>query len=223
MECLYIDESGSMTNKYTQANPYFIIAVIRACDKDKLARLHKRFVSRHLPELRAADKTGCMFRGGKFQELKGSALTPDLKRKFVSYFCREHTLKVFYIVIDNQSISDIFYSNTARAFNYILKLALEYFFRNGYLPDDRYIIQLDERNETKYFLQNYLNTEFRLSRVISEDMEIRYFNSACNRLIQIADVFANLYFSNLCTNAYTDEFQKMEESGSLKIIFKFPL
>jgi hypothetical protein len=179
-----------------------------------------------MTELKTADTNNRMFQSERFEELKGSMFTPALKREFVSYFCRENTLEVFYISIKNEAISGGLYDNTARAFNYVLKLALEYYIKNGYLPNDQYIIQLDERNErteTKHFLQNYLNTELRMGGIVSSDIEVKYFDSSRNKAIQIADVFANLYYSQLLTKAYTKEILHMKDVGCLKRIFQFPI
>ena len=71
MERLYIDESGTMTVKFCGTHPYFIIAIVRVRDAKKLKKAYKRFVSKNLSKLRAADKRGRMFRNGKFSELKG--------------------------------------------------------------------------------------------------------------------------------------------------------
>lgn len=38
MEHLYIDESGSMTIQYCDVHPYFIIAIVRAKDINKLKK-----------------------------------------------------------------------------------------------------------------------------------------------------------------------------------------
>ena len=225
MERLYIDESGSMTSQHARENPYFVIAIVRANDPERLRKLHKRFVRKYAESLKAADTGGKMFDGDKFEELKGSALTPELKRAFVSFFCQNDTLDVFYIAVDNGAIVRGLYDNTARAFNYVLKLALEYYIKTGRLPDDEYIIQLDERNErtnTRHFLQNYLNTELRMQGVVSKDIAVQYFSSENNKLIQIADVLANLYFSELMTGKYTAEVSAMQRRGCLKHVFKFP-
>ena len=226
MEYLYIDESGSMTSRFTKPYPFFVVSIIRASNTKKLKKLHKRFVRNNIDELREADKQHQkMFDEVQFKELKGAAFTPDLKRKFVSFFCKNHALEIFYIVIDNKDVSNSFYDNTARAFNYTLKLALEYFRRRNMLPDDSYLIQLDERNErteTKYFLENYLNTELRMNDFISHDIKVEYFNSENNRLIQLSDVFANLYFSELMTHNYQEAFKMMEDEGYIRYFFKFP-
>lgn len=227
MEHLYIDESGSMTVEHKNTNPYFVSAIVRAIDPQKLKKLHRRFVAKHLSELKEADKGNRMFfADGRFKELKGAMLTPALKREFVTFFCTPDVLEVFYIFIDNRRITGNLFDNTARAFNYTLKLALEYFFKQNLLPRDQYTIQLDERNErteTSHFLQNYLNTELRTTGILPEDVIVNYFDSSDNKNIQVADVFANLYFSQLHTNAYSDELQYMRDNQCLKFEFKFPL
>ncbi len=227
MQYIYIDESGSMTFHHAVHNPYFVVAIVRTENPEKLKRLHKRFVEKHMDALKAADTESRMFKNGKFSELKGCAFTPELKREFVSFFCREGTMDIFYIVVDNRLVkSENLFKNTARAFNYILRLALGYFVKNGLLPDDHYLLNLDERNEktdSRHFLQNYLNTEFSMEHVLSHDLFVRYYDSSMNRNVQIADILANLYFSELKTGAYGKEIQAMKDSKCLKFVFKFPL
>ena len=226
MQHLYIDESGSMTTQYSNNWPYFVIAIIRTDNPDKLRRLYTRFTKKFFSQLKSVDKDGKMFSDDTFEELKGSAFTPSLKKSFISFFGRKGTLDAYFIVIDNKKISNILYSNTARAFNYVLKLALEYFIKKDILPDDSYIIQLDERNErtdSKHFLQDYLNTELRMEGVLSQDISVEYFDSSKNKIIQIADVFANLYYSQLLTSNYSEEIALLHKNQCLKSIFRFPL
>lgn len=226
MERLYIDESGTMTVKFCGTHPYFIIAIVRVRDVKKLKKAYKRFVSKNLSKLRAADKRGRMFRNGKFSELKGSSFTPQLKREFVNFFCRNNYFELFYIEADNRKAVPKLYNNTTRAFNYFLRLAFEYYIKCGYMENDGIFIQLDERNEkteSRHFLVDYLNTELYLKSSAQEKFTVSYFDSANNSIIQIADVFANLLYSQKMTGAYNEEFAIMEKEGYLKNIFKFPL
>lgn len=225
MEHLYIDESGTMTVSHNKTHPYFIISIVRVKDINKLKRTYKRFVSDHMKELQKADNKGLMFSGAKFLELKGSCFTPKLKRDFVNFFCKNQYFEVFYIVSENSKIQPRFYENTARAFNYLIRLSLEYYIHNGYLSNNGLLLQLDERNEkteTKHFLENYLQTELGQKNVVKGDCKVQYFDSSNNCIIQIADVFSNLYFSELKTNAYTKEIEHMKKGGYLKHVFEFP-
>ncbi len=235
---IYVDESGSINN-HMPNNEYFVIAMIRALDKDSLKRAYKRFVSSnhdHLLELdqdRVDSETGKilksgnkMFSDGKFKELKGSQFDREMKLKFIEFFTRKNSFELYYIKIANKKLTDHFCQNTARVFNYTVKLALEYFIKSKYLPIEDCFLQLDERNEkteTKYFLENYLNIELSMTGITTGKFDVTYFDSSNNSLIQLADVFSNLYYSHLQTNAYEEEFKKLRECGILKFIFEFPI
>lgn len=226
MEYLYVDESGTMTISHSKVHPYFIISIVRVKNVDKLKKAYKRFVSSKKTELKSADEKNVMFSELGFAELKGNSFTPKLKRDFVNFFCRNNYFELFYIVAENSKIHPRFYDNTARAFNYLIRLSIEYYINNGYISGDNILLQLDERNErteTKHFLENYLQTELGMKGIIKGDCTVRYFDSSNNCIIQIADVFSNLYFSELKTGAYTKEFERMKKDGYLKHIFEFPL
>lgn len=223
---IYIDESGSINN-HNSHTPYFIIALVKVSSPEKMKLAFRRYISSNYKDLYNHSKSPeKMFRNGKFLELKGNALTAIQKRKFVDFFLRKPWFELYYIKLNNDKLSDSFCENSARAFNYSVLHALDYFYKNGFLPDEPCNLQLDERNEkteTKYFLETYLNTHLRLNGTVSTDFSVRYFDSANNCLIQIADVFANFYYSQLQTDAYDAEFKKLKESGVLKYIYEFPL
>ena len=104
-------------------------------------------------------------------------------------------------------------------------MALEYFIGKNHLPNENCSLQLDERNEkteTKYFLENYLNTELSMNGTSTGKFKVEYFDSANNSLIQIADVFANIYYSHLQTGAYNEEIKNLIDKGILKFTFIFP-
>ena len=224
---LYIDESGSMTTVNSDHNPYFVVSIVQINDKKKVKRCFKRFVAENLETLREIDKQNRMFnRDGRFKELKGSELTPGLKKKFMERMFRDNNLSLYYIVLDNKRINPAMYANTARAFNYCVKLALSYFIKKKLMNVDINKIEIDERNErtkTKFFLQEYLNTELILhDGVLKHNVEVEYFDSANNIFIQIADVFANIKYSDLWSNAYKLELKKASDLGYIKKIFNFP-
>lgn len=234
---IYVDESGSINN-HSANNKDFVIALIHVIDKKSLERTYKRFVSSNYEALKDLDKpkinnkgklVKCgnrMFENGKFKELKGAQFDRRMKEKFVSFFCKKKYFEVFYINLDNTKLSDSLCSNTARTFNFCMKLALDYFFKNSYLPKETCYLQLDERNEkteTKFFLENYLNTELILGGVTDGEFHVKYFDSSNNKYIQIADVFANLMYSQLKTGEYEKEFDLLKNRELLRYIFDFPL
>lgn len=222
---IYIDESGSINS---HINRDFVIALVVPINKRRLDSVFGRFIKSNNEKLRSLDRKNRMFVNSKFNELKGSQFDKDMKKRFVQYFAKEKHFELYYIIIHNSSLSANFCSNTARAFNYVLKLAIQYFIENGYMQNDEdiYLLQIDERNErteTRYFLENYLNTELMTSGMINGIFHVKYFDSSNNKCIQIADVFSNLMYSHMITGAYHDEINLLKEKDILKFIFEFPL
>lgn len=225
---IYIDESGSMTDTITNINNrYFIIAILLVQNPSTLKKVYTRFINKHFTDLKSCDRTGKMFCGNKFIELKGSSFTPKMKKIFVNYFCKNNHFQVLHIKIDNSKVNGNLYRNKARAFNYVLKLALENLYNRGILVDRNWILNIDERNvktETKHLLEEHLLTECSIGKNIVDEICVKYFDSSNNKLIQIADVFSNLYYSNILTNnSYNMEIKYMVDNGYLLSAFIFPL
>jgi len=217
-----------MTSLHTDVSPYFVIAIVKPSDKRELKSMYKRFVNRNMKELEQM-KSSKMFQSGRFKELKGAELTPTIKKDFIKTFCQNNALEIYYIIIDNKKVDTSFYDNTARAFNFCIKSALKHFVYKDLLPNDSYTIQIDERNQktqTKFMLEEYLNTELNLAeRLVTNPIKVEYFDSCNNHLIQVADVFANIYYSYLMTmkhGTYKDEISTMISQNYIKKVFKFP-
>lgn len=233
---IYIDESGSINNQL--GNLPFIISIVHVINFEQLSKAYKRFVSSNLTTLKELDKDfynksgvlakpgNQMFKNNKFVELKGSQFDPEMKRKFITFITKKKYFELYYVKINNDLLSNKICNNTARAFNYSLKLAITAFIKKKLFPDEDCFIQLDERNErteAKFFLENYLNTELLYNDITNRHFSVRYLNSETNPFIQIADIFANLFYSQINTNAYTDLFKELTEKEILKEIFEFPL
>lgn len=221
---IYIDESGSINNKL-RPNCDFIITLIIPTNKKQLERAYKRFVATNCKRLKEIDKNNKMFFNNKFRELKGSQFDKPMKQNFVNFFSKKKHFEIYYIRIKNKKLKDYFCENTAKTFNYVIRLALHYLIKNNFLNQEDCHLQLDNRNEkteSKHFLENYLNTELYLGGVTNGRFTVSYFDSANNHFIQIADVFSNIFYSHLITNAYNDEMQLLRDNDILKFIFEFP-
>ena len=221
---IYIDESGSINNNLD--NEFFIITIVVPCSTHSLRRSYKNFVSARLKILQQLDRHNKMFLNNAFHELKGSCFNRKMKQDFVNFFSQKSNFMLFYIIANNERLETPFCSNPSRAFNYLLKIGLEYFIKQGYISSENHVLQLDERNErteSKYFLEDYLNTELSLTGVNKGGLQVKYFDSANNRLIQIADVLSNLMYSHLKTQAYGEEIKTLKKANILKFIFQFPL
>ena len=223
---IYGDESGSITKAFSTNQPYFVIALVKANNPVRVKRSFRRFVSSNMEQLKNLDgNDGKMFKAGKFQELKGNQLEREMKMRFVDFFSQRNDIELFFIEIENKNITDELCRNTSRAFNYVICLNFKSLFRKRLIPNEECFLQLDERNErteTKYFLENYLNTELLLNGMTSKPFHVQYFDSKNNICIQIADVFANILYSHLRTGAYTEQINKLRSTGILRNVFKFP-
>ena len=128
---------------------------------------------------------------------------------------------------DNKKVKNYFFNNTARAFNYLIKLSFEHFSKYNQIPATENYLIIDERNvrtETRATLEEYLNTELVTGNHIQEGFYVEYCQSETRELIQIADVFANIYYTNLITNkCFSNEIIKMKNENYLKGEFFFPL
>ena len=209
-------------------NKYFVICIIMPKNKDRLRRAFKRFISSNFDDLKKMDKENKMFYdNGKFKELKGSCFTANMKRKFVNFFCQNELFEIYYIVCDNRKVKDYFYNNTARAFNYLLKLSFEYFTKYKQISVKENYLFIDERNVrtgTREMLKEYLNTELVTGSHIQEEFYVKYCQSETRELIQIADVFSNIYYTNLiANNCFSNEINKMKSEKYILGEFLFPI
>ena len=221
----YVDESGSMTKKYASKNRYFVICIIMVCDNKRLKQVYKRFVSSNINKLKELDGSKMFYKSGKFKELKGSSFNFDMKEKFVNYFCKNDLFNIYYICLDNIHAYDYFYKNTSRAFNYLLKLCIEYNTNSKLIPRSYnffYIDERDVRTDTRLTLCEYLNTELVIASHIQNGFTVEYCHSESKELIQIADVFSNLYYSYLRCDKYNDLYKKIYNLGYIKNEFYFP-
>lgn len=229
MQHLYIDESGSMTAEHIDQWPFFTIAIVTSENKDHAKRVVKRFIAKHLEELRTSDSLQKMFSGSKFLELKGTYMSPDLQTEFIRYMCQKETVKIFLIRVSNAKIQYGLYDNTARAFNYILGQALYQMLKKGILPKDSYMLHIDERNQrtgTTHALEDYLNIQLCMDHQLTGEITVRYYDSAQNSLIQVADVFSNAYYKHCKSRGkaggISAELNRKLKEGYFQAVYKFP-
>lgn len=225
MEYLFIDESGSMSTKYINSYPYFVICIIHPINKDKLKIILKRFISKKINTWIKEESK--MVSNGKFKELKGSQLSYNEKIELGFYLIDNNYFEVYYINVINGKVMDRLYYNKARAFNYLLDESLYLNLKNGNLPNDDYFIQIDERNIKNgsiKSLEDYLATHFMIKDNLINSLIVEYFDSKDNILIQLADFFSNLYYSYLMhKSSYNELIMELRKKKIIKNEFIFPL
>lgn len=226
MEYLYIDESGSLTSEFAFIHPNFVMCVVRVKDITNLRKLLKRFIYENYQEIKNTDDNNKIFNGGEFLEIKGSSLTQSLKMKLANYLCRSNILEIYYIHVLNEEVQQHFYDDPSLIYNYVLYLILQKNLENKNLPYDDYLIEVDDRN-LKHIsinsLEDYLNIELKLKKRLLRSINIEYFDSKDNLMVQVSDFFSNLYFSYLKNkDIYEPLINKLKKDNYIKDIFYYP-
>lgn len=223
---IFIDESGSITTTHADTIPQFVICLIKVNDEKNLRKVIKKFITKYLQELKRCDLNKKMFVNNKFVELKGSSLSKDLKEALVNYICQYNLFEIYYINLDNKLVNPDITKNTACLYNFLIELCLEENLINNNLKKDEILLNIDERNLqiiAHNSLEDYLNIKLQIENQLSEDINVVYFDSRKDILIQLADFFSNLYFSYLRQpDAYEHVFEKLFKEEYIKRITYFP-
>ena len=115
-------------------------------------------------------------------------------------FKKERLFEIAVIVLNNKKATVKFRSNSSRVFNYLIKTFLNKHFKKNskYKNVNQMHFVIDERNvatESKYTLQEYLNTELNLVETFSqEDIRVHYYDSKNYLLLQLADFISNTFY-----------------------------
>ena len=105
-------------------------------------------------------------------------------------------------------------------------MLLERNLANKNLPYDDYLIDVDDRNLKHVSinsLEDYLNIELKLKKRMVRSINVAYYDSKDNLMVQVSDFFSNLYFSYLKNESlYVDLMNKLKEENYIKDINYYP-
>lgn len=225
---LFIDESGTLTNNVKNTREsFFVIAIIHVKNERSLKSSFKRFLNKYENKLRIIDTKNKIFKpNGDFLELKGSALTSEMKLLFLDFICKNDNLKVFYVKVTNFLLKDSLVKNKEVGFNFILDKLLNYKISKEFLPKNKKnYIQLDQRSvstKLRYTLEDFLYRSLILDSDLISDLELYYRDSQNVHLIQVADFFANLLYSNCFTDKYKKALEEKRLQGYISHEYNFP-
>lgn len=226
MEYLFIDESGSLTSEFAFVHPNFVMCVVRVKDITNLRKLLKRFIYENYQEIKAVDDNNKIFEHGDFVEIKGSSLTSSLKKRLARFLCHGNILEVYYIHVYNEEVKQHFYDDPSLIYNYVLYLLLDKNLTNKNLPYDDYLIDVDNRN-LKHIsinsLEDYLNIELKLKKRMVRSINVAYYDSKDNLMVQVSDFFSNFYFSYLKNESiYSELMNELKKENYIKDILYYP-
>lgn len=223
---LYIDESGSLTKNHLhhKINHKFIVAIVKIEDYGNLKKAYHEFIEKEHIKLRGT-QTNAMFKNNQFFELKGSAMSNEMHRKFINFFANVKGFNLFYLIVDNTKLPERYFRKTSRIFNYIIKNGMADFSKKRYIERGHIFLHIDNRNvkrETRDTLEEYLNIEVAMVLNLQDKFDVEYHLSEENKMVQLADVFSNIMYRHQKNNYYTNEFNLLRKRGILKSIYEFP-
>ena len=197
---IFIDESGSITKTNLEHNKYFIIAFLITKRSQRLKRYFQKGIGR-LINNNARYKDILLEQG----EIKGSSVTETKKYaiyKRILDNCKDD-FEIGVIVLDNNYTTEAFTKNHARAFNYVIQIFLDSYFR--YKSKYKNQIQninmiIDNQNiatKSKYTLDGYLNQHLTLVKPLCKHFNVIYVDSKNHALIQMIDFISNTFYRNI--------------------------
>lgn len=214
---VFVDESGIIAKHKDEKNHYFIITLLFVEDSNV------EYVKKHFKRYRlqiAKRKKELMEELTKNKEIKGSSVSEADKHYIYEKIIEKcgDKFELGIILLNNQKATVKFRSNSSRAFNYLIKLYLQNIFVQSELFKDldKLTFIIDERNvatESKFTLQEYLNTELNLlENFCNDEITVRYYDSKKFILLQMAD-----FISNSCYRKWQ---KKNSDNGNVEMLLK---
>ena len=226
---VFVDESGTIGKGIIKEDDFFIITLLFVKDED-VNHIKKVFKKERLKIVNKKEVLKQQLKNNK--EVKGSELSETEKRKIYEKIIEKcgDKFEIAVIVMNNKKATVKFRSNSSRAFNYLIKIFLEKHFkkRSKFKKVNQVSFIIDERNvatESKYTLQEYLNTELNLMETFSEkDITVHYYDSKKYLLLQLAEFISNTFYRYKQKNntESKDNVEILLKQTSTNKMFKFP-
>lgn len=226
---VFVDESGTVPKGSVKKKDYFIVTLlmINNADIEHIKKVFKKerlkIVKRKKPLVDSLKQN---------HEIKGSELSETEKAPIYSKIIEKCSseFEIAIILLNNEKATVKFRSNSSRTFNYLIKTFLSIHFKkkSKYRELNSINFIIDERNvatESKYTLQEYLNTELNLLEHFSEeDINVHYFDSKNYLMLQFADFISNTFYRYYQKNnkEAKENVDLLVKQTSTNKVFKFP-
>jgi hypothetical protein len=237
----FIDESGIIPKTYPSRRKfkYFVISYVHTNNHKRLKRVYRRSLKKlksSFPDFFDSLENP--------KEPKGSELHPFMKYHIVHDLLTYTDIKLGHMVVDNQKIEQRFREDASRSFNYLTKIIISNFPLT--VADKKHLsLNIDNRNvavKNLKELKGYLEAELILNENLVDKVSVQYFDSKYTTNIQVADLFANIFYqrfrykdynfplyknlmeSDNLVHPYSIEYiyQYILDSGRLVIPFMYP-
>lgn len=214
---VFVDESGIIAKHKSRKTNYFVITLLFV--EESNVNLVKKYFKKY--RLQVAKRKKELFEElVQNKEIKGSSMSEADKHYIYEklYSKCGDKFELGIILLNNKKATAKFRSNSSRAFNYLIKIYLQKVFTQSklFVDLDKLSFFIDERNvatESKFTLQEYLNTELNLTEhFCNEEIVVHYYDSKKFILLQMAD-----FVSNSCYRKWQ---KKYDDNGNVSMLMK---
>ncbi|MGN1012222.1 MAG: DUF3800 domain-containing protein [Clostridia bacterium] len=184
MQYLFLDESGNLHKN--SPDRYFVIGGIYTNNYSDIKKSYVE-INRELKEKLNMD----------FEtELKAAYLNMEEKMDIVVKLQKMNGMYIVGIIVDKEKIG-IEIDEIHLYYNYIIRKLLDYLIKIGliktnigeelYLNIDKSSMKIEDINS----LENYLKTHFNIERNMKYKINVSYWDSKKNYMVQVADIMCN--------------------------------
>lgn len=210
MQYLFLDESGNLHKN--SPDRYFVIGGIYTSN---YADIKKSYVEIN-HELK--EKLNMDFE----TELKAAYLNMEEKMDIVIKLQEMNGMYIVGIIVDKQKIG-VEIDEIHLYYNYIIRKLLDYLIKIGlirtqkdeelYLNIDKSSMKLEDINS----LENYLKTHFNIERRLKLKINVSYWDSKKNYMVQVADIMCNTIWNIAQSPNSNRLFSHLNKRNKLKL------
>lgn len=226
---VFVDESGTIAKGQVREDDFFVITLLFIRNED-IDHVRKVFKKERLKIINRKEKLKQHLKCNN--EIKGSELSETEKAEIYNKIIEKcgDKFEIAIIILNNRKAAEKFRSNSSRAFNFLIKMFLDKNFKtkSKFKKVNQMSFIIDERNvatESKFTLQEYLNTELNLLETFSEeDINVHYYDSKKYLLLQLTDFISNTFYRH--QQKHSKEAKRnvdlLIKQTNTKKVFKFP-
>lgn len=180
MLTVFVDESGNLGAD----GRFFVIALIVPQRKKRIVNFMKRFCAdNNLPEV------------------KGSLLTTPQKQKLLNNLARFDDHNISYVVVDKHNIDNKkLFEDKNLLYNYVFQWLIKPVLRGTNEDVDILIDNHSTKVKSINTLCDYIRIKAYAEWGITSNVSIRYCDSKTSKIVQMADVIANVVYGHYTYN-----------------------
>lgn len=184
MQYLFLDESGNLHKN--SPDRYFVIGGVYTNNYTDIKKSYVE-INRELKEKLNMDFD---------TELKAAYLNMEEKMDIVIKLQEMNGMYIVGIIVDKVKIG-IEIDEIHLYYNYIIRILLDYLIKIKLIktgPDDKLYLNLDKSSmkiEDINSLENYLKTHFNIEKRMKYKIDVSYWDSKKNYMVQVADIMCN--------------------------------